>query len=65
MYDGCGVILEQWQMQHMWPTAVNFGDVDYSSSEESTIELTLRYWDVSYRSLCPDFVPESCCTGCN
>ena len=64
MYDGCGTLLEQWQMQHMWPTAINFGDLDYSSSEEATIELTLRYWDVIYRSYCPNFQPQPCCNGC-
>lgn len=64
MYDGCGTLLEQWQMQHMWPTAINFGDLDYSNSEEATIELTLRYWDVIYRSYCPEFQPTPCCNGC-
>lgn len=65
MYDGCGVVLETWEMQHMWPTAINFGDLDYSASDEATIELTLRYWDVVYRSLCPAFTPKACCNGCN
>lgn len=64
MYDGCGVLLEQWQLQHMWPTAINFGELDYSSSEEATIELTMRYSDVKWRSFCPDFIPQSCCSGC-
>ena len=64
LYDGCGEVLEIWNLQNMWPTAMNFGDLDYSSSEEATIELTLRYSQVSYRSLCPDFIPEGCCTPC-
>jgi hypothetical protein len=64
MYDGCGTLLEQWQLQHVWPQAVNFGDLDYSDSAEATIELTLRFSDVRYRSYCPDFTPESCCTPC-
>jgi len=64
LYDGCGEILENWQLQNMWPTAMNFGELDYSNSEEATIELTLRYSQVSYRSYCPDFIPESCCGGC-
>ena len=64
MYDGCGVLLEQWQLQHVWPTAIDFGDLDYSSSDEANIELTLRYWDVTYVSYCPNFTPTSCCTGC-
>jgi hypothetical protein len=64
MYDGCGTLLETWQLQHMFPTQINFGDLDYSNSEEATIELTLRYSDVKYRSFCPDFVPQACCTPC-
>jgi hypothetical protein len=64
LYDGCGVSLEQWQLQHMWPTSINFNDLDYSSSEECTIELTLRYSDVAYVSLCPEFTPLACCDGC-
>lgn len=64
MYDGCGVLLETWNLQHMWPQAINWGEVDYSSSDNCTIELTLRYSDVIYRSLCPDFVPQGCCSGC-
>lgn len=64
MYDGCGTLLEGWQMQRMFPTAINFGDLDYSSSDVATIELTLRYSDVKYRSYCPDFQPEPCCGGC-
>ena len=64
MYDGCGTLLESWQLQHMFPSAINFGDLDYSSSDEATIELTLRYSDVKYRSYCPDFTPISCCSPC-
>lgn len=64
MYDGCGTTLETWELQRMFPTAINWGDVDYSSSDIATIELTLRYSDVKYRSYCPNFVPVGCCTGC-
>ena len=65
LYDGCGEPLEEWILRDMWPTAMNFGELDYSSSEEVTIELTLRYSQVSYRSLCPPFIPQSCCTPCS
>jgi len=64
LYDGCGTLLEGWQLKYLWPTSINFGDLDYSSSDIATIELTLRYSDVMYRSYCPDFTPEACCTGC-
>lgn len=64
MYDGCGTLLETWQLQKMFPTNINFGDVDYSTSDIATIELTLRFSDVIYRSYCPNFEPHGCCTGC-
>jgi len=65
LYDGCGQILETWEMGDMWPQAINFGELDYSSSEEANIELTLRYSNVKYKSMCPGFTPESCCTPCS
>lgn len=64
LYDGCGTLLEGWQLQHMFPTAINFGELDYSSSDICDIELTLRYSDVIYTSYCPAFTPQNCCSGC-
>lgn len=65
LWDGCGQLLEIWTMKDVWPTAINFGDLDYSSSEETTIELTLRYSDVQYQSICPGFDINPCCTPCS
>ena len=64
LYDGCGSQMEQWFMHGAWPQAVNFGELDYSSSEEVTIELTLRYTTATYTSLCPVFGLNPCCDGC-
>lgn len=64
LWDGCGNLMETWEMKDVWPTAINFGDLDYSSSEECTIELTLRYSDVKYTNECPGFTITPCCTGC-
>jgi hypothetical protein len=65
LYDGCGKGLEWWQLQQVWPQAINFGELDYSSSEEVTIELTLRYRNAKYKRLCPDGVVKPCeCAGC-
>lgn len=64
MLDGCGQILEYWQLSGVWPTAINFGDLDYASSEEATIELTLRYHEVKYFPICPNFTITPCCTPC-
>jgi hypothetical protein len=62
MLDGNGTILETWTLNDMWPTAINFGSLDYSSNEETTIELNLRYSDVVYTPNCPAFTIESCCS---
>jgi len=64
LWDGCGAILEKWELKDCWPTSVNFGDLDYSNSEEATIELSLRYSDVTYTPECPNFQINPCCTGC-
>lgn len=64
MFDGCGSLLETWELFDMWPTSVNFGDLDYSNSEEATIDLTLRYSSVRYTPNCPSFVIDNCCTPC-
>jgi hypothetical protein len=50
LYDGSGVTMETWTLGHVWPQAINFGDLDYSSSEEVNVELTLRYSEVRYES---------------
>ena len=43
LFDGCGTIMEEWNLHHVWPQAVNFGDLDYASSDEVVMDLTLRY----------------------
>jgi hypothetical protein len=63
MYDGCGTGLEVWELHGMWPQSINFGELDYSSSDEATIELTCRYDSAQYTPLCGgEFKP--CCLGC-
>lgn len=65
LYDACGNQMEHWTMGNTWPQAVNFGELDYSSSEEATIELTLRYDKVTFTPTgCfqPSF--PQCCTPC-
>jgi hypothetical protein len=65
MYDGCGTEVENWTLQNCWPQSINFGDLDYSNSEEATIELTIRYSQVRYESnpFCGP-TPQPCCRGC-
>lgn len=64
MYDGCGGLLESWELGSLFPTNINFGDLDYGSGDFSTIDLTLRYSEVKYRGNCAGITPTSCCRGC-
>ncbi len=64
LYDGCGTPLESWVLYDIWPQAINFGELDYSNSEEVTIECTLRFQSAQYYPLCPNFPILSCCTPC-
>jgi hypothetical protein len=63
MYSGCGDVLEIWTLLDAWPQAINWNDLDYSSSEEATIEMTLRYANVTYSSDCL-MTSGGCCTSC-
>lgn len=64
LYDGCGTVMETWTLVYVWPQAINFGELDYSSSEEVTIELTLRYQNAIYSAACPGGSINPCCAGC-
>jgi hypothetical protein len=64
MYSGCGDTLETWQLRDAWPQAVNFQDLDFAASEEMTIELTIRYSDVSYTNNCGRNLQPCDCTPC-
>ncbi len=64
LWDGCGNPLEGWLLQKMWPKAVNWGDLDMSSSEECTVELTLRYSNVSYQNYCGPTATKCPCGPC-
>lgn len=63
MLDGCGNAIEKWTLYQCWPQAVNFGDLDYSSAEEATVELTLRYGYAGYESLCNPVPINPCCVS--
>ena len=65
MYDGCGQAIDQFIYKDSWPQSIVFGDLDYASSDECTIELTLRYSNFEYKRIgacAPDF--EAQCGGC-
>ena len=44
-----GVVVSKWILKNCMLTTVNFGDLDYQSSDLSTIQMTLRY---DYAILC-------------
>lgn len=43
MYDGSGCLIESWVYENAWPQDVNFNEVDMSSNDVMTIDMTLRY----------------------
>lgn len=43
LYDGCGVVMERWIFEHVWPESVDWGDLNYAESEVVMCDLTLRY----------------------
>lgn len=64
MYDGCGNALEKWNLQDCWPQAINFGELDYATSDEATIEVTMRYQGVTYQTFCDSNPVAPACCGC-
>ena len=43
MLDPTGVVVSKWILKNCMLTTVNFGDLDYSSSDLTTIQMTLRF----------------------
>jgi len=64
LYDGCGNPIEAWQFADLWPTSIKFGDLDYSSNDVVTIELSLRYSRFNYVPFCGAVPFVECCAGC-
>ena len=52
MYDGTGETMETWELRNLWPAAVNFGDLDYGSSEVASLDLTMRFSEARYTPGC-------------
>jgi len=64
LYDPCGAKIETWDFKDIWPQAINFGDLDMSSSDTVDIELTLRYSNFTYTADCGNVTFKECCQGC-
>lgn len=65
MLDGCGNKIDSFTYLSCWPTQINFGELDYSSNDECTIDVTLRYRNFVYspNSACSQAFPIYC-AGC-
>jgi hypothetical protein len=64
MYDGTGEQMETWELANLWPAAINFGDLDYGSSDVATLDLTLRFSEARWTPFCgipkPNATPQGC-----
>jgi hypothetical protein len=43
LYDGCGNIIESWIYMNAYPQKIDWADLDMSSSELTTVEISIRY----------------------
>lgn len=43
LYDGCGEIMETWTYDCVWPTSIDWGELDFESSDLVYVDVTLRY----------------------
>jgi hypothetical protein len=43
LFDGCGEKIEEWIFENAWPQNIEFGELEMSSSEVVTCDLTIRY----------------------
>lgn len=64
MYDGCGNTLETWTLWDCWPQSINFGPLDFESSELSTIDLTIKYRYAQIKGSNCVPTPKPNCQGC-
>ena len=48
MLDGCGEVIDGFAYLNPWPTTINFGELDYATEDECTIECTFRYRNFEY-----------------
>jgi hypothetical protein len=48
LYDGCGCEMESWELGQSFISKINFGELDYSSTDDTTIDIELTYKTVRY-----------------
>jgi len=64
VFDGCGAELEIWELLGCFPQSINFGDLDYGSNDECTIDLTIRFDKASLIGYCGGPTPNGRPLGC-
>lgn len=64
MYDGAGSEMENWRLKNLWPAAINFGDLDYGSSDVATLDLTMRFSEAKWTPSCGVLPPTATPIGC-
>jgi hypothetical protein len=45
--------IEEWTLKNVWPILINFGELDYSTSDQYNIEITWRYNEIVYKNMSP------------
>lgn len=53
LYDGCGTLLETYTCEGVWPKLINFGDLDFSNSGETVVDVTWVYNNCKFESHLP------------
>lgn len=48
LVDGCGMPVDIFVLKDAYPMNVNFGDLDYSNSDEIDLELTFQFQEVEW-----------------
>lgn len=48
MLDGCGELIDGFAYLNPWPKQINFGELDYGTNEECTVDCTFRYRNFEY-----------------
>jgi len=51
--NGDGDVMGHWVLNNAWARSISFGDLDYSSEELMTVDVTLRYDWAQYKSGAP------------
>jgi hypothetical protein len=48
LYDGVGVLMEEWNLLKVWPKQINFGNLDHTSSDTFDLDIIWRYNSFTY-----------------